>query len=611
MKVVPLRWFGSRGLLRWFLWVAVLVVIVLPGRSTGAAGEFRIRKVRNVDKSLFVYHDPVAPPAGATSRMRLNRGGCQVDPQAALVPLRQTEDRYAVLIVLDRGGTRTNGMGRYSDAVVGAVKAFLDEETKAKRGDVYTIVDASGSGTTQRSLPPTDDMNAIRAFLEAAPEPSGAGADVYGNAASGMNLLEQNTKPLRAAVIISDGRDPHASGTSGPDALIKRAHERDVAVFSIIVDRSNESSSAEYKVKLAEGRGELKRVSVETTGGELAVLKADAGLQAGILGGLHQFSKTLSSVMRTACAMCGEAGSPGELEVQIVIDAGGTVAFQSGKGSNDKVHIVNVAGLPACPCGGDAECAVGQKCTKGACVGGAVATTPETSSLPWWPFAAGGGLLVVGGIAVVVVRSKGEKRRAEEAEAARLGEAERRRQEDASRDQERQQLLQRQSSLEAKMRADEARRAEEQQRKEQEAREAAERERVEREAAELALREQQKIVVFVLRAIQPPDGVPEKFDLRVGEHLVGRDDGLPIKMPIGPVSGQHALLRVTADGRAFVRDLNSSNGTHVNGNRLAPEHDKEVRPGDEIKFSRHVTTRLEAAVPSAGYRRAETKLEER
>jgi len=610
MMVLPMRARLGNAATRWVFWATVLASVLFLARSTGATGEFRIRKVRNVGKSLFVYHDPVTPPSGSAVRMRLSRGGCQVDPQAAMVPVRSTEDRYAVLIVMDRGGTKTDGMGRYSAAVLGAVKAFLDEETRATRGDAYALVDSSGSGSTPRSLPPNEDMGALRSFLDTAPEPSGVGADVYGNAASGLNLLEQNPKPLRAAVIISDGRDPHAAGSDGPEMLIQRARERDVPVFSIVVDRSNENTSQDYKIKLSQARFQLKRVSTETSGAEVAAPKADANLQSAIFAGLQQFSKTLGSVMRTTCAMCGTAGTPGELQVQMVVDAGGTVAFQSGEGTRNKVSVVGVGGLPACACASDTECASGETCMKGQCGVLAHAPPEESEKLPWWPFAAGSGLVVLGALGLVF-RSRRDKRRAATAEALRMAEVEQRRQQDARHEQERAELLARQNSLEDKMRADEAQRRAEIQRKEEDERAAQERARLAQEAADRILREQQRIVMFVLHVVQAPSGVPAKFDLRMGEHIVGRDEGVPVCLPIAAVSGHHAVLRVTPDRRIFVRDLNSSNGTQVNGNRLAPDHDKELKPGDEVKFSRHVTTKLVATDPSASPHRAETKLEER
>ena len=47
------------------------------------------------------------------------------------------------------------------------------------------------------------------------------------------------------------------------------------------------------------------------------------------------------------------------------------------------------------------------------------------------------------------------------------------------------------------------------------------------------------------------------------------------------VSRRHASIR-TADGRWWLRDLGSMNGTYVNGSRILDE--VEVRPGDEVWF---------------------------
>jgi pSer/pThr/pTyr-binding forkhead associated (FHA) protein len=590
---------GSRGgsAPRWVLGAAALLLLVLSARESGAAGEFRIRKVRNVGKNLLVYHDPVNASAGAKARLRLTRGGCQVDPPLAFVPVQKTEDRHAVLLVLDRGG-RSAGMGRYSGAIIGAVRTYLEEELGAKYGDVYALVDSSGSGTTPRSLPPTDDLNALRSFLDQAPKPSDVGADVYGVTTTGLNLLAQNDKPLKAAIVISDGRDPHASGTTAPNQLITRARATDVPIFSIIVDRSNEPADHGYKVKLAAGRDQLKRVSAETNGAEMAVPKADADLQRGILAGLKRFSDTTGTIMRTSCGLCGTAGDPGDLKVQMIVESAGVVAFQSSNAAS--VADVNVPGLAPCTCTLDEHCGPGQQCRKGVCeespgkaLGGGRRKGP-----PWWPFALGGALVLVGLVAFVL-----RSRRAAQREAVRMNEHE------AHQDSERAELRDRQAKLESELATERASREAEARARELQVQAARDRERRKKEAEEEALRKQRAKAVFVLRVVHAPEDVPQRFELSQGEHLVGRDVGVAVQIPIAAISAPHARIVVTSDHRIIVQDLQSKNGTYVNGNIIAPSHDKEIFSGDEIKFSRQVTLKLDAANPATESHRSETKAE--
>jgi FHA domain/Domain of unknown function (DUF1707) len=72
---------------------------------------------------------------------------------------------------------------------------------------------------------------------------------------------------------------------------------------------------------------------------------------------------------------------------------------------------------------------------------------------------------------------------------------------------------------------------------------------------------------------------PRALPQLVGAHLViGRSSACEIVLGDDTVSRRHAELRYK-DGRWLLRDLDSSNGTYVNG-RFVTE--AEVRPGDVI-----------------------------
>jgi pSer/pThr/pTyr-binding forkhead associated (FHA) protein len=66
-----------------------------------------------------------------------------------------------------------------------------------------------------------------------------------------------------------------------------------------------------------------------------------------------------------------------------------------------------------------------------------------------------------------------------------------------------------------------------------------------------------------------------------GEFVIGRGDECHVRPNSSWVSRQHCLLRVT-DHSVFLRDLGSTNGTLVNGQRILGERD--VFNGDHIQI---------------------------
>ena len=72
-----------------------------------------------------------------------------------------------------------------------------------------------------------------------------------------------------------------------------------------------------------------------------------------------------------------------------------------------------------------------------------------------------------------------------------------------------------------------------------------------------------------------------EFRLPDGEHLVGREPGVSMRLDSPKVSRHHA--RVTVKGReVLVEDLSSKNGTFVGGSRI--EGTTRLKPGDEIQI---------------------------
>ena len=95
----------------------------------------------------------------------------------------------------------------------------------------------------------------------------------------------------------------------------------------------------------------------------------------------------------------------------------------------------------------------------------------------------------------------------------------------------------------------------------------------------------------VVEAAGPADGpegpacwlVGREFEFRLldGEHIVGREPGVAIRLDSPKVSRHHA--RVTASGRAVsVEDLGSKNGTFVRGVRIGEP--TSLEPGDDVQI---------------------------
>jgi len=71
------------------------------------------------------------------------------------------------------------------------------------------------------------------------------------------------------------------------------------------------------------------------------------------------------------------------------------------------------------------------------------------------------------------------------------------------------------------------------------------------------------------------------FALTTGDVLVGRDGDNDIVLAENMVSRRHARLRRDAQGRFVLTDLDSANGVHINGMRVARAY---LAAGDEIKI---------------------------
>src|SRR5438105_3173447 len=84
--------------------------------------------------------------------------------------------------------------------------------------------------------------------------------------------------------------------------------------------------------------------------------------------------------------------------------------------------------------------------------------------------------------------------------------------------------------------------------------------------------------------IRRDSGYGDVFPLTAGRrHTMGRANTNPIVLKDDLCSREHAEA-FQDDGRWFLRDLHSLNGTRINGENL--EKERELRPNDEVNVGR-------------------------
>ncbi|TWU51885.1 EAL domain-containing protein [Rubripirellula reticaptiva] len=90
-------------------------------------------------------------------------------------------------------------------------------------------------------------------------------------------------------------------------------------------------------------------------------------------------------------------------------------------------------------------------------------------------------------------------------------------------------------------------------------------------------------VWFLSGPTQPGEGVMH-IPVDGNPYVVGRKSGVSLKLQFRTVSGSHASMWVD-NGILMLRDMGSTNGTYVNGNRLAPNAPIAISEEDLIHFA--------------------------
>jgi hypothetical protein len=83
--------------------------------------------------------------------------------------------------------------------------------------------------------------------------------------------------------------------------------------------------------------------------------------------------------------------------------------------------------------------------------------------------------------------------------------------------------------------------------------------------------------MWIVRILKGPKA-GEKFELKSGENLVGRAPQCAICINTPGLSKEHAVITVNENG-IFIRDLNSTNGTFINGIKV---HKQKLRLSDKV-----------------------------
>lgn len=121
--------------------------------------------------------------------------------------------------------------------------------------------------------------------------------------------------------------------------------------------------------------------------------------------------------------------------------------------------------------------------------------------------------------------------------------------------------------------------------------------------------------MWTIRILKGPK-TGEKFQLRDGENIIGRSPKCHICINTPGLSKEHAVITVNENG-VFIRDLNSTNGTFINGIKI---HKQKLRLSDKVtlfdtiigfepKMSKSVVAPAPFFGPATGYRDSQAAMQ--
>ncbi len=102
----------------------------------------------------------------------------------------------------------------------------------------------------------------------------------------------------------------------------------------------------------------------------------------------------------------------------------------------------------------------------------------------------------------------------------------------------------------------------------------------------------------------------QNFKLKNGTQIIGRDEKCNILLDDEQISRHHAQIISRADGY-YIQDLNSRNGTYLNGQKLAVGHSLRLTVGNIVRVGqsefvvRDSAAQLPAPLPPAPHRAAQ------
>jgi len=86
------------------------------------------------------------------------------------------------------------------------------------------------------------------------------------------------------------------------------------------------------------------------------------------------------------------------------------------------------------------------------------------------------------------------------------------------------------------------------------------------------------VIEIMIKSVFSP---PTTLKLKEGEYIIGRDPACQVVLPDPYVSRKHVRL-FYRDGKWYVEDLGSRNGTYINGEDIRGRGAVEVKPGVEM-----------------------------